>query len=43
MKNLRHAAKSSEPKEQKPAVDLMPQWMAPDYGESVTGDVQLLH
>ena len=40
MKNLCDAAESSEPKEQEPAV---PQWMAPDYGESLTGNVQLLH
>lgn len=43
MKNLCDAAKSSEPKEQEPTVDPVPKWMAPDYGESVTGDVQLLH
>ncbi|XP_028430864.1 epidermal growth factor receptor kinase substrate 8-like protein 3 [Perca flavescens] len=31
MKNLCDAAESSEPKEPEPAVDPVPQWMAPDY------------
>lgn len=35
MKNLHNAEKISEPKEQKPAVNSVAQWTAPDYGESV--------
>lgn len=38
MKN-HNAAKSSEAKGQKPAVDSVPPWMTPDLGESMTGDI----
>ncbi len=43
MKNLHYVAKPPVPKEQKPAVDPVPQWIGPDYGESVTGEQELLH
>ncbi|XP_044077080.1 epidermal growth factor receptor kinase substrate 8-like protein 3 isoform X2 [Siniperca chuatsi] len=42
MKNLCNAAKSSEHKEQKPAVDSVPQWMAPDYEEDDVSEPELV-
>lgn len=43
MKNLRNTATTSEPRQQKPAVDSVPRWTESDNGESVTGHIQLLY
>ncbi|XP_068449807.1 epidermal growth factor receptor kinase substrate 8-like protein 3 [Clinocottus analis] len=42
MKNLHNAEKSDEPKEQKPAVEAGPQWMAPDYEEDNVSEPELV-
>ncbi|XP_045884738.1 epidermal growth factor receptor kinase substrate 8-like protein 3 [Micropterus dolomieu] len=42
MNSLHNIAKSSEPKEQKPAVDSVPQWMPPYYEEDEVPEPQLV-